>query len=89
MITEEEQKFEYLKYIYSIVSSYDPENERLASIRDAIYNGTYIKLTENNFDRLHSNFTGGKFPRYDIKKFSEYFRDKKINSILDLPQDEL
>lgn len=90
-----EQKFEYIKYVYSIVSEYDPQNSYLThlrdslyrkTLRDSLYRKTYTNFTEENFNRIHSNFTGGKFPRYEMKTIAAYFRDKKIDVILDQPQ---
>lgn len=82
----DEQKFEYIKYIYSIVSEYDPNNSYLTHLRDSIYRKTYTNFTEENFNKIHSNFTGGRFPRYEMKTIAAYFRDKKIDTILDQPQ---
>lgn len=81
-----EQKFEYIKYVYSIVSEYDPQNSYLTYLRDSLYRKTYTNFTVENFDKIHSNFTGGKFPRYEMKTIATYFRDKKIDVILDQPQ---
>lgn len=86
MSLKKSEKFEYIKYVYSIVSEYEPDSSYLTSLRESIYKGTYVGFTEENFNRIHSNFTGGKFPKYEMKTIAAYFRDKKIDSILDLPQ---
>ncbi len=82
----DEQKLEYIIYVYSIVSEYDSENSHLTQLRDSIYKKRYINFTEENFNKIHRIFTYGKFPRYEMKTIAAYFRDKKIDVILDQPQ---
>ena len=81
-----EQKFEYIKYLYSIVSEYDPQSSYLTYLRDSIYKKTYTNFTVEYFDKMYNIYTGGKFPRYEMKTIAAYFRDKKIDVILDQPQ---
>lgn len=78
----DQDKLEYMKYLYDICAKYlEPNDSTLISLRDSIYKGRY-KDSSYNFNgvtlRMFLILPMGSF----IRDINQFLREKKINSLL-------